>query len=230
MLIKKLKTFVSLIIALPFVLYLLTLAGCVSAPYEQPTGKVFKPAVSGTYHCVQKGQTLWRISKIYDVDLDELTRINNLSESSTIEIGQKILIPGKKSVRQASANSFDDFIWPIKGQVVGSFGQTSSNMVNKGLNIKPYSDNNVIASRSGKVVFYSDSFGVYGKTVIIDHGDGFSSVYARNSEVYIKPGDAIEKGIVIAKAGSAGRDTNIYLHFEIRKGSNPQNPYYYLSD
>ena len=44
----------------------------------------------------------------------------------------------------------------------------------------------------------------------------------------IKAGDNVQKGAVIAKAGSAVRDKNIYLHFEIRKGHMPQNPYYYL--
>jgi murein DD-endopeptidase MepM/ murein hydrolase activator NlpD len=64
--------------------------------------------------------------------------------------------------------------------------------------------------------------------LIIDHGDGFSSVYARNSEVFIKVGENIKKGTVIAKVGSAGRDKNEYLHFQIRKGHIPQNPNFYL--
>ncbi|MCX5709267.1 MAG: M23 family metallopeptidase, partial [Candidatus Omnitrophica bacterium] len=51
---------------------------------------------------------------------------------------------------------------------------------------------------------------------------------ARNSELFVKAGDNVLKGTLIAKAGSAGRDKNTYLHFEIRKGHVSQNPYFYL--
>jgi murein DD-endopeptidase MepM/ murein hydrolase activator NlpD len=102
-------------------------------------------------------------------------------------------------------------------------------MINKGINIQTYGSPNVVASRSGKVVFYDDNFKDFGKTIIIDHGDGFSTVYARNSQVFIKIGDYVQRGTLIAKAGSTDRDKNTYLHFQIRKGYIPQNPYFYLS-
>ena len=101
-------------------------------------------------------------------------------------------------------------------------------MLNKGINIQPYSGSDVVAARSGRVVFYADNFGGYGKTIIIEHEDGLSTVYARNQSVFTKAGESVQKGAVIAKAGSAGRDKNTYLHFEIRKGHIAQNPYYYL--
>ena len=63
---------------------------------------------------------------------------------------------------------------------------------------------------------------------MIDHGDGLSTVYARNSEVFVKIGDEVQRGVRIAKVGQAGRDKNSYLHFEIRKRHVPQNPYFYL--
>ncbi|MBM3252459.1 MAG: M23 family metallopeptidase [Candidatus Omnitrophica bacterium] len=101
-------------------------------------------------------------------------------------------------------------------------------MINKGLNIQSYGNADIIASRSGKVVFYDNNFNDFGKTIIIEHSDGFSTVYARNSRVFIKVGDYVRKGTLIAKAGSTARDKNVYLHFEIRKGHLPQNPYFYL--
>ena len=116
----------------------------------------------------------------------------------------------------------------MRGRVITSFGQNSSNTINKGINIKPYSNQDVVAARGGKVVFYSEDFDGFGKTIIIDHGDGLLTVYSRNAQVFIKAGDVVQKGALIAKAGSAGRDKNTYLHFEIRKGHIPQNPYFYL--
>jgi murein DD-endopeptidase MepM/ murein hydrolase activator NlpD len=123
----------------------------------------------------------------------------------------------------------EEFIWPIKGRVISAFGQTFNNMINKGINIQPYGALDVVAARSGRVIFYNDNFENFGKTIIIGHNDGLSTIYARNSEVFIRVGDKVQKGTLIAKAGSAGRDKTTYLHFEVRKGHIPQNPFFYLS-
>jgi len=176
----------------------------------------------GIYHRVEKSQTLWRISKIYNVELDEIAKINHISDTANIEVGQLIFIPNRqKQLSVPIRYSSDDFIWPMRGKVTTAFGQTSNNMINKGINIQPYNNLDVVAARSGRVIFYSDNFGYFGRTLIIDHGDGFSTVYARILEVFIKAGDSVQQGTIIAKTGS-------YLHFEIRKGHIPQNPIFYL--
>ena len=204
------------------------LAGCASAPVVP--APIIPQGTSGVYHKVEKGQTLWKISKAYNVELDDLARINHISDTTAIEVGQLIFIPGRKKeeVLPIVAYGGDDFIWPARGRVVASFGSVYNNMINKGLNIRPEEGNDVVASRSGKVVFSSGSFGGFGKTLIIDHGDGLSTVYARNSELLVKAGDLVQKGQRIAKAGSAGRDKSVYLHFEVRRRHVAENPYYYL--
>ncbi|MCX5697672.1 MAG: peptidoglycan DD-metalloendopeptidase family protein [Candidatus Omnitrophica bacterium] len=203
------------------------LNGCATAPLVMPPSP---RGMAGIYHRVQKKETLFRISRMYNIDLEELARINKISDTSNIEVDQLIFIPNRRKSDEVKIVDYGDgdFIWPVKGTVISGFGQTFDNMINKGLNIRASSGRDVVASRSGRVVFYSPDLTGFGKTVIIDHGDGFLSVYARNSEVFIKPGDMIQKGGLIAKAGSWGRDKNTYLHFEIRKGSIPQNPYFYL--
>ena len=203
-----------------FALYLLNLTGCAPAPYVKPTAPA---GIPGIYHRVEKGQTLWRISKLYGVDLDEVARINHIPDTANIETGQLIFIPHRqRQLPMPDIYTSDDFIWPIRGRVIATFGQTFNNMLNKGINIQPYNNFDVVASRSGKVIFYKDNFGYFGKTLIIDHGDGFSTVYARNAQVFIKVGDNVPKGTVVAKANKT------YLHFEIRKGYIPQNPFFYL--
>ena len=200
--------------------------GCATVP---PVAPPLSAKISGTYHRVEKSQTIWRISKIYNVGLDELVKINHISEASSIEVGQMIFIPQqKKSMPSTNQYSSEDFIWPIKGRIIAAFGQTYNNMINKGMNIEPYRPQDVVAARSGKVIFYSPDFKGFGKTIIIDHGDGFSTVYAGNSEVLIKTGDIIQKGASIAKIGPMSRGGNPYLHFEIRKEHISQNPYFYL--
>lgn len=186
--------------------------------------------IKTTYHRIEKGQTIWQLSKIYNVDLNKIIRVNRIKDVTDIKTGQLILIPETKERTdyKFKGASSDVFMWPLKGRVISRFGQGFNNMVNRGINIQPYDDFDVIAARRGTVVFYSDNFGVFGKTLIIDHGDGFSSVYARNAQVFVKAGDHVRQGTVIATAGCAGQDKNKYLHFQIRKGHIPQNPSFYL--
>jgi murein DD-endopeptidase MepM/ murein hydrolase activator NlpD len=206
-------------LAFIFSLYLLIVCGCATAPSVAPRPA---PGVPGFYHKMERGQTLWRISKMYNIDLDELVSINRISDVTNIEIGQLIFIPqAKKQIVPIPVNS-DDFTWPVNGKVISGFGQTFRNMINKGVNIQVSGERDVVVSRSGRVVFYSPEFKGYGKTIIIDHGDGFSTVYSGVWEVFITPGDAVSQGKPIAKI------KNSYLHFEIRKAHIPQNPYFYL--
>ncbi|MFA5177668.1 MAG: peptidoglycan DD-metalloendopeptidase family protein [Candidatus Omnitrophota bacterium] len=215
---------------LPTICCLLFLSGCATVPYVQPAAVKAPAGLAGTYHRIEKGQTLWKISRIYGVDLEELAKVNRISDATAIETGRQIFIPNRFKPQPPGARygDNDDFIWPLSGRVTGSFGQTINNMVNQGINIQPYASPEVAASRSGKVVFLSRDFAGFGKTLIIEHGGGLFTVYARNSEVFVKAGDNVQKGAVIARAGSSGRDKNTYLHFEIRKGHISQNPLFYL--
>ena len=169
---------------------------------------------------------------MYHVDLDEISRVNHILDATSIDIGRTLFIPQPSSQTSFSEtqNPQEEFIWPLKGKVVYSFGEIINNLKNQGIDIKPSGNSDIVAARSGRVVFISDNFKGFGKTVIIDHNDGFFSVYTRNLKVFIKAGDTIKKGDLIAKAGAAGRDKNTYLHFEIRKGNIAQNPLFYLSN
>jgi len=214
-----------------FFFLVIGLAGCASAPlYTGPTLPVAAQGFSGVQHRVEAGQTLWRISKRYDVDIDDILRLNHLSADAPIEIGQLLLIP-KASARQniVVKSNGDDFIWPLRGRVISSFGSTYHNLINKGINISATAGADILAARGGKVVFYARNFGNYGKTVIIDHGDNLRSVYSRFSEIFVQPGQVVQGGERVGLVGSSARDKNNYLHFEIRKGSLPQNPLFYLS-
>jgi lipoprotein NlpD len=206
---------------------LLLLNGCATAPVSPVTGPAGTPkppaGIPGIYHKVKKGETLWRISKMYGIDLAELAQINRIENAASIEIDQQILIPHRTQpvpICIEPANS-EEFIWPIKGTVVASFGQSYNNMICKGITIKPLGESKVVAARTGKVVFAAQEFGRYGKTVIIDHGDGLSTVYTGSGEVLIKPGEMVSQGMTIAHASE-------HVHFQIRKGYTAQNPYFYL--
>ena len=177
----------------------------------------------GLHHRVEAGQTLWRISRIYNIDIDDILRLNHIPADAKIEIGQVLLIPGtlqarpKETVFKAAG---DDFIWPLRGKIISGLG--------RGINIQAVAANPVVASRRGRVVFYADNFGNYGKTIILDHGDGLRSVYSRFSQLNVRLGDVVERGAMLGRLGNSKRDRNNYLHFEIRKGQLSQNPLFYL--
>ena len=212
------------------VLFFIFLSGCSTViPYTKPPIDTAALNLPGIYHTVARGETLWRISRRYGVDLDQLTRINKISDNSSIEVGQRIFVPDQlrdKSL-ELKYKEGDDFIWPVKGRIVCSFGGTFNNMINKGIKIAPYGNNEIVASRTGKVVFLSEGFAGLGRTVILDHGDGYFTVYGLNSDTYVKPGDIIKRGAPIGRVTGSGKSG--CLHFEIRKGHIPQNPTFFLS-
>jgi murein DD-endopeptidase MepM/ murein hydrolase activator NlpD len=202
--------------------------GCATAPKVSVPAVSLKAAPGYSYHKVTRGQTLWRIARLYGLDVDELVSLNNIQDTSKLELGRQLIIPsGRKTGTVLPNNADEDFIWPVTGKVVSVFSQ-ADNALNKGINIEPTRSSDVLASRSGKVAFFNDDFLDLGKTIILEHSAGFWTVYGRNLAVYVKPGDEVVKGTVIAKAGIAGRDGKTYLHFEIRKGSKAQNPLFYL--
>lgn len=204
--------------------------GCATTYTPPPNPPLQAP---GIYHEVKRGETLWRIAKTYDISVDELMRANRLADSAQISAGQRLFIPDAAGIRAVPKlediqGTPRDFLWPARGRVIAFFGAIKENAVNKGIDIRMKEGEEVVASRSGRVVFADDKLKGFGKTLIIDHGDNYSTVYAHNSQLLVKAGDEVRRGQAVAKAGSTGRAKEPFLHYEIRKGHEPQNPLYYL--
>ena len=71
-------------------------------------------------------------------------------------------------------------------------------------------------------------YGGYGNAVIIEHGNGISTLYAHASQVYVSEGQAVQKGQPVATVGSTGFSTGPHLHFEVRVSGEPVDPAQYL--
>jgi len=203
------------------------LGGCTTVEYA-PVEEVFVPA-KGVYHKIGKGETLWRIAKTYNVDINKIIKSNNIPSVAHLEVNQLVFIPGAERILNVEVEDEQldekEFVWPLKGNVVNYFGERIRNQLNKGIGIKADTGESVKAARSGSVVF-ADYLGGYGYTVIIDHGDGFQTVYSQNASLQVKVGDRVTRGSEIGRVGV--RDELSYLHFEIRKHSVADNPMYYL--
>jgi len=122
----------------------------------------------------------------------------------------------------------DSFVWPVKGYIVSPFGSSVDRVKNKGIDIRTSEGAQIKASRSGRVVYCDSYLKGFGKTIILDHGDGYQTVYSYNSDILVRVGEDVLQNTVIAKAGRSGRAKEPALHFEIRKDGEPQNPAFYL--
>ena len=207
------------------IVLIITFSGCAGMGYIAP------PRTGGAYHKVRKGETLWRISKYYGVGIGDIASANRLPDKRKIYVGQLLFIPG--GIKQAAPPHSElleekSFIWPVKGTVVSFYGSIEDSVKNKGIDIKVRRGVSVRASRSGTISFLDENMKGFGKTVIIDHGDGFSTVYAHNAKILVGVGQKVTKKTIIAKAGDTGRARTPRLHFEIRKNKVPKNPFYYL--
>ncbi|MFB0527294.1 MAG: peptidoglycan DD-metalloendopeptidase family protein, partial [bacterium] len=195
------------------------------------SGCAFFP--SGIYHRVQKGETLWRISRVYEVDLDELARINHLADATKIKAGQLIFVPGAKERKDTLAYvpkrpspekkeeakpppELIDFSWPLKGEILAGFGKQSGKR-HQGLDIEGEEGTPILAIYGGIVTYSDDKLRGYGNMVIIKHNEDYSSVYAHNLMNLVKEGEGVNKGQTIAQVGATGWADVPHLHFEIRE-------------
>ena len=114
---------------------------------------------------------------------------------------------------------------PVQGYVSSEFNPSGNGgRVHKGIDVATrHRILPITATASGTVTSagYSSS---YGYVVEIDHGNGFTTLYAHNSELLVKAGDQVMKGDTIAMAGSTGMSTGIHCHYEIRLNGVYQNP------
>lgn len=223
-----------------FGLFLVFLGGCASTEYHAmptpeevtspslATSAVQKPA--GIYHKVMAGQTLWQIAQLYGVKIQDIISSNNIPNGTSLEVGQLLFIPGASQVQNEPEHELDSnknqFIWPLHGKVVVYFDDpVGVNTLSHGIDIQAQGGDTVHAAREGEVVM-ADYMSGYGQTVMIDHKDGFISVYARNARLLVKLGDHVFKGDDIAEVGQLGG--RVVEHFEIRRGGQAMNPLYYL--
>ncbi len=123
-------------------------------------------------------------------------------------------------------------MYPTIGPVTSNFGWRTHPILgterfHSGIDFGADYGSLVYASERGRVI-YADWYGGYGNAVIIDHGNGMTTLYGHCSELYVKDGDMVEKGQPISAVGSTGFSTGPHLHFELRANGEPIDPAVYL--
>jgi len=142
----------------------------------------------------------------------------------------------KAAARIAPAKDYPSFAsskgklsWPVKGKLTHSFGSRRGNYLRwDGWLINARSGADIKAIHHGRVVF-SNYLRGFGLLLIVDHGDGFMSLYAHNQALLRETGDWVQSDEVISRAGNTGGLTDPALYFEIREQGTPVNPKIWLS-
>jgi len=127
------------------------------------------------------------------------------------------------------ANAKGRLPWPIKGKLLNRFGvlQSSYPLSQQGWLIAAPEGSDVVAIHGGQVVF-SDWLKGYGLVIIVDHGDGFLSLYGHNQALYLSVGDNAAAQQLIASSGKSGGNAQAALYFSLRKKGKPLNPKQWL--
>lgn len=168
---------------------------------------------------------------------------NRLSEREELEEDRKRLEKLLREVEEAIANiptpnESDPFgslknklPWPAEGKVVRNFGDSyaSGKLKHNGLLINTAEEGDVKAVHYGRVVFANWLRG-FGLITILDHGDGYMTLYGHSSSLFTSPGDWVEAGEAIAQAGRTGGTNDPAVYFEVRHNGKPDNPRRWLGN
>lgn len=198
-------------------------------------------------HTVQPGETLYAIAFRYDKDYRHLAQINHLQSPYTLKIGQSIRIQSNASASRAVvAKSVKkkpqqphrtvkkqqpryptfsgQWQWPVKGKIVNQYSPRHGK---KGIDISGNKREKIHAASNGIVAYSGNGLSSYGNLIIIKHDNQYLTAYGNNARNFVKEGQRVKAGQVIAQMGLV--DRRFWgLHFEIRKAGKPVNPLNYL--
>ncbi len=204
--------------------------------------------VDGIFYTVQSDDSIDGIAKKFKAKADDIRKspLNNLGSGGNLLIGSRIVVPdGVKpfeaqvvdnnqrstasgqvvSVRpgQAPVAARGRFIWPTRGFISQGYWA-----FHRALDIANGTGVPIAAADNGVVESAGWSNVGYGYLIVINHGNGFKTYYAHNSQFFVGAGQAVKQGQTISAMGSTGQSTGPHLHFEIRLNGVLMNPLIYL--
>ncbi len=168
-----------------------------------------------------------------EAEKERVAQALNEMEEQLRQIGAKIREIQARNKRQLSPRGTGNLLWPLPGytSISSDFGWRihpilKTNRFHDGIDLPAPSGTNVLAAEDGQVISAGWQGG-YGNTVIIDHGGGFSTMYAHLSSILVKNGQEVARGQVIGRVGSTGWSTGPHLHFSVFLEGEPTNPMNY---
>jgi len=205
--------------------------------------------LDGVRHRVKRGETIYTIAKKYGLDNSQAQMIidypfNEFLSDETFELvaGQWLMVPeGVKPDEAAvpvartvpasqltpdagSVVAHGSFVWPAAGRITQGY-----RFYHRAIDIASAGGGPILAADAGVVTTagWPDAGG-YGNRVVIDHTNGFKTLYAHLSVVQVQVGQRVNRGDVLGQMGTTGRSTGVHLHFEIHNGGVMMSPLDYL--
>lgn len=198
--------------------------------------------VTGVVHKVVSGDTVYTIAKKYSTTAQGIVNFifNEFTDQDTfgLQVGQFIYVPDgvieEEKTKyfaqapayaqvQAGVKGTSNFIWPTNG-IITQYPTWYHMAIDIANNALPP----VLASDTGTVTFAGCLQYGYGCHIVVDHANGFQTLYAHLSSIAVSAGQAVNQGQQIGNVGSTGRSTGAHLHFEVRSGGQLLNPQNYL--
>jgi murein DD-endopeptidase MepM/ murein hydrolase activator NlpD len=214
------------------------------------------PPVDGVYYQWQEGDTLEGVAAEFEAEIDAILNFSgNQFDLADPEVapGEWVMLPdGHREFRQwliptinrgnagvnsaalgpgACSGSYTGpfgsgaFIWPSSNHTLSGNDYWSGHLA---IDIGAVGGDPIFSSDAGVVVFTGWANGGYGYTVVVDHGNGYQTLYAHLSGVSRPCGAGVGAGTVIGTAGSTGNSTGTHLHFEVRLNGGFINPWFVL--
>jgi murein DD-endopeptidase MepM/ murein hydrolase activator NlpD len=216
----------------------LLLGACYSFGAPAPPLHPYNPP--GAWYVVQAGETLAQLAARAGVPIDDLREINGLQPGEAVSPGRLLyVLYGEKGITPRIQESPAEIVgstpieparmrWPLAvPQLSSPFGFRQGRS-HDGIDLAAPTGTPIFAAEGGKVLYAGDQVKGYGNMVVVEHVGGILTVYAHGSVLLVRTGDAVTAGQEIARVGQTGRSTAPHLHFEVRKGDQPQNPMRFL--
>lgn len=202
------------------------------------------PSGKAVRHQVKSGDTISSIAKAYGVSEESITSFNNLNDADSLALGQTLIIDGgskpapRASTTLARVSNFlstpiatgspasgpsGKFGWPAPGRSVTQ-GVRAGHIA---IDVDCESSQSLFAAESGTVAAAGWSGG-YGNRIVLNHGGGIQTLYGHFAKLYVSAGQSVSRGQAIGQCGTTGYSTGTHLHFEVRVGGRPVNPWSYL--
>lgn len=199
------------------------------------------PPVTGVVHKVGSGENVYSIAKKYSSDAQKIVNFpfNDFVDLDTFALrtGQTLYVPdgvieeekpkyiAQRTVIQiqAGVKGTSNFIWPTSGSI-----SQYPVWYHMALDIENAAAPAILASDTGTVTYSGCLNWGYGCHIIVDHGNGYQTLYAHMSSLGVSAGQAVSQGQTIGRMGSTGRSTGTHLHFEVRSGGTILNPLNFL--
>lgn len=197
--------------------------------------------VTGVRYKVKRGETIYSIAKKHQVNAQNIIDypFNTFTddENFALAAGQELIVPEGIKPREVvieTARYVARTVGPIPGVVgegsfiwptAGSISQRYS-WYHRAVDVANKNNPDIVAAQGGSVVTAGWSGGGYGNFVVIDHGNGYQTLYAHmlNGSIVVRPGERVRQGQKLGVMGSTGRSTGTHLHFEIKTDKGNLDP------